>query len=133
VDSAEFVEAPVPRRLSRISGKLETLLTDPALEGVEDHWVHVTLTDDVRPSHPMDRLRSRFPETLMLAFAPESAPPLSLPAAPREGARDSSIALDFVSAMRGEPASASEAALLERACDACADDPEVDVLLSEVG
>src|SRR3954451_6523128 len=70
VESAEFVEAPVPRRLARVRGELETLLTDPSLADVEDHWLQVTLTDPARPAHPMERLRARFPHALVLAFAP---------------------------------------------------------------
>src|SRR3954463_13413333 len=46
---AEFVEAPVPRRLARIRGTLDGLLADPALTGHEDAWVQATLVDDVRP------------------------------------------------------------------------------------
>jgi exonuclease SbcD len=130
VEAAEFVEAPVPRRLARVRGDLETLLTDPALAAVEDHWVQATLTDATRPAHPMERLRARFPEALVLAFAPSpgsvQAPPTSAP----QGRRDHEVALDFVSAMRGAPATPDESALLQTACDACADDPEADVLLS---
>jgi len=35
--------------------------------------------------------------------------------------------------MRGAPATADEAALLQVACDACADDPDADLLLSGTG
>jgi len=34
-------------------------------------WVKVTLTDTVRPSAPMERLREKWPHTLVLDFAPE--------------------------------------------------------------
>jgi len=133
VESAEFVEAPVPRRLARVRGALETLLIDPALTPIEDHWVQVTLTDAVRPAHPMERLRARFPETLVLAFAPTdgsvSAPPATAP----QGRRDHEVALDFVADMRGAPATADESYLLQVACDACADDPDADLLLSGTG
>src|SRR3954449_11864245 len=70
VEAAEFVEAPVPRSLARVRGDLEALLTDPTLAHLEQHWLQVTLTDDVRPAHPMERLRARFPHALVLAFAP---------------------------------------------------------------
>jgi exonuclease SbcD len=43
--TAELVEAPVPRRLARITGDLETLLADPDLDHAEACWVHVTITD----------------------------------------------------------------------------------------
>jgi exonuclease SbcD len=133
VESAEFVPAPVPRRLARLRGDLETLLTDPALAVVEDHWIQATLTDAVRPASPMERLRERFPETLVLAFDPsgESVPPI--PSAAPGSRRDHEVALEFVAEMRGAPATPGESALLQEACDACADDPDVDMLLSGSG
>ena len=133
VDSVEFVAAPVPRRLARVTGDLETLLTDPALAGVEEHWLQVTLTDTARPAHPMERLRARFPHTLVLAFAPAGGAAPALPTAVPQGRRDHEVALDFVSALRGAPASDAESALLLQACDACADDPDADVLVSGAG
>jgi DNA repair protein SbcD/Mre11 len=130
VTAVEFLEAPVPRRLARLSGELETLLTDPGLAWAEEHWVQVTLTDAVRPAQPMDRLRARFPHALVLTFAPEGGV-ASLPVPSAPGRRsDHAIAVDFVEAMRGEPANDHEAALLQAACDACADDPEADVLVT---
>ena len=133
VDAAEFVEAPVPRRLARVSGDLETLLTDAALADLEDRWLQVTLTDTARPAHPMERLRARFPHALVLGFAPAGGSAPSLPTAAPRGRRDHEVALDFVAELRGAPASDAESALLQQACDACADDPEADVLLSGAG
>ncbi len=104
--------------------------TDPRLAGVESHWVQATLTDVVRPAHPMERLRTRFPDTLVLAFAPAGQPVPSPVATTPHGRGDHEVALDFVDAMRGAPATDDESALLLQACDACADDPDVDVLLS---
>ena len=68
--TAEFVEAPVPRPLARLRGTLDELLADPALRRHEESWVQATLTDEVRPPQPMERLRRRFPHTLVLAFEP---------------------------------------------------------------
>ena len=133
VESVEFVGAPVPRRLARVCGDLETLLTDPALSAFEDHWVQATLTDAVRPAHPMERLRARFPETLVLAFVPPAGAALAPPTAAPQGRRDHEVALDFVAEMRGAPATPDESALLQVACDSCADDPDADVLLSGTG
>ncbi len=129
VTATEFLEAPVPRALARISGELASLLADPRLDPVEDHWLQVTLTDAVRPEQPMERLRRRFPHTLVLVFAPAGeAAPASVAGAP-QGRSDHRVALDFVEAMRGVPARDDEAALLMRACDACAEDPDADVLV----
>ncbi|MDR2988160.1 MAG: exonuclease SbcCD subunit D C-terminal domain-containing protein, partial [Nocardiopsaceae bacterium] len=68
---------PVPRPLREVRGKLEDLLagsrtTSPA--GASDlagAWVKVVLTDTVRPFSPMERLRERWPHTLVLDFEPE--------------------------------------------------------------
>ena len=129
--AAEFVDAPVPRRLARIRGDLHSLLTDPHLVGHESAWVQATLTDDSRPLQAMEQLRRRFPHTLVLAFEPAHPRDSSAaPAAPPQGRTDHEIALDFVAELRGTPATGAEAAVLLEACDACCDDPDFDTLLS---
>jgi len=130
VTGTTFVEAPVPRPLSVLAGELETLITDPALASAESHWVQATLTDAVRPDRPMERLRTRFPHALVLTFAPAGRPAPSVVAEPARGRTDHEVALDFVESMRGAPASPDESALLQRACDGCAEDPDADVLVS---
>jgi exonuclease SbcD len=129
VADASFVEAPVPRPLSTLTGELKTLLTDPGLAHAEQHWVQVTVTDAVRPERPMELLRARFPHALVLVFAPDGEPLPSVVAATPRGRSDHEVALDFVEAMRGAPATAGESRLLQEACDSCADDPEADVLV----
>jgi DNA repair protein SbcD/Mre11 len=133
VTDTTFVEAPVPRRLSVLSGELETLLGDRSLAAKEHDWVHATLTDAVRPHRPMERLRARFPHALVLAFAPAGEPMGSVVAQPTHGHTDHQVALDFVESMRGAPATDDEARLLLRACDACAEDPDADVLVAGSG
>jgi DNA repair protein SbcD/Mre11 len=133
VTGTRFVEAPVPRPLSRLTGELETLLADPRLAASESHWVQATLTDLVRPDRPMERLRARFPHALVLAFAPGGDQVPSLGAEPSRGRSDHQVALDFVAAMRGAPAADDESALMLKACDACTEDPETDVLVSVPG
>ncbi|HEX4688866.1 MAG TPA: exonuclease SbcCD subunit D [Nocardioides sp.] len=130
VTGTSFVEAPVPRRLSVIAGDLDFLLTDPTLASAEQSWVQATLTDPVRPERPMERLRARFPHALVLSFAPAGDPVPSVVAEPARGRNDHQVALDFVTAMRGAPATPEESSLLLDACDGCADDPGADVLVS---
>jgi DNA repair protein SbcD/Mre11 len=130
---AEFVEAPVPRRLARIRGTLDGLLAEPALTGHEDAWVQATLVDDVRPLQAMERLRSRFPHTLVLGFEPAGGERDHVPTAVPQGRSDHAVALDFVDAVRGTPATEAEAALLLAAVDACCEDPDFDVLVSGAG
>lgn len=127
---AEFVEAPVPRPLARIRGTLDELLADSRYDVHEQAWVQATLTDDTRPLQAMDRLRSRFPHTLVLAFEPAGGDRLSVPVARTRGRSDHAIALDFVAELRGAPATEAETALLLDACDACCEDPDFDVLVS---
>ncbi|HEX5860451.1 MAG TPA: exonuclease SbcCD subunit D [Nocardioides sp.] len=131
LSSAEFVDAPVPRPLARLRGDLDLLLADPGLARHESAWVQATLTDAVRPLQAMERLRRRFPHTLVLAFEPHGKPHESAaPAARTHGRSDHEVSLDFVADLRGAPATAAESALLLAACDACCDDPDFDVLVS---
>jgi exonuclease SbcD len=84
---------PVPRPLREVRGTLDDLLAradehragqhradehradehraESDLADLAGAWVKVTLTDTVRPSAPMERLREKWPHTLVLDFAPE--------------------------------------------------------------
>ena len=74
---------PVPRPLREVRGTLDGLLARADGHRADQHraesdladlagaWVKVTLTDTVRPSAPMERLREKWPHTLVLDFAPE--------------------------------------------------------------
>jgi exonuclease SbcD len=122
---AEFIEAPVPRRLARLSGSLDALLTDARHAASQHAWVQATLTDPVRPAQAMARLQERFPHTVALLFAPEGGP--AERRTPRlKGRSDHAVAVDFVAEVRGTPATDAESALLRSACDACALDPDAD-------
>ncbi len=116
-----FVEAPVPRRLARISGTLQTLLADPALAGAEGCWVQATVTDERRPGRAMELLQQRFPHTLVLAFEPagvgEPVPAEGPPRVP--GRSDTEVVAGFFSEVAGREMTAAEAELVQRACDAC--------------
>ncbi|WP_104160594.1 exonuclease SbcCD subunit D [Arthrobacter sp. ZGTC212] len=72
--SVEPVLWPAPRRLAVLRGTLEHLLADPGLADAEDAYCQITLTDDERPAKAMERLRTRFPDTLVLSFDPASGP-----------------------------------------------------------
>ncbi len=120
VECSDFVAAPVPRALRTLRGELDELLADPALAADEDSWLQVTLTDPHRPMHAMERLRQRFPHTLLLAFDPQGAARPRGPVLPRvDGRSDLDVALGFVAEVRELEATTEEALLLQLACDSC--------------
>ena len=80
-----------------------------------DHYLQVTLTDAERPREAMARLRTRFPQTLVLVFEPESAADDEPSYAARlRGKSDLDVATDFVAHVRSTPDD-DESALLARA------------------
>jgi exonuclease SbcD len=121
VTDVAFVDAPVPRRLDLLRGRLDDLLSDPAHAGIERSWVQVTLTDPRRPRDAMERLRTRFPYCLVIAFEPEGVSPGQAgPLRDRLVGRDDAAILEaFFTDTRGAAPDADEAALLQQACDAC--------------
>ncbi len=115
----EFVPAPIHRRLSTVRGTLAALLADPTHAGAEADFVSVTLTDAARPDAPMDRLRTRFPHTLVLAWEPAGGAGDARSYTERlRGRSDLDLAVDFVSHVRGTPAEPAEARLLRQAFEA---------------
>jgi exonuclease SbcD len=130
LERADVVPSPTPRRLSRLRGRLDDLLRDPALRAHEDSWLAVVLTDPQRPQLAMERLRVRFPHTLTLAFEPEGqASGAKPPVMPHvSGRSDFDVALGFVQEVRELEATTEEALLLQLACDSCRvnEDPDGD-------
>ena len=126
VRSTEFVEAPVPRPLARLRGTLEELLGDPSLERHEGSWVQASLTDADRPVQAMDRLRRRFPHTMVLTFEGRVPGLGALPARPSAGRSDHDVVAEFVRSVRGTAPSDDEAALLREAVDSCCEDSTAD-------
>lgn len=114
--SAEWVPAPVFRRLAVLAGRLDELLTSREHDGRERDFLAVTLTDTVRPEGAMDKLRDRFPHILTLEFRPAGA--TADPRGYRErvaGRDDLTVAAEFVAHVRGGVPSAGECDLLEQA------------------
>lgn len=70
-----WLDLPVPRRLSEITGDLARLLEDPALADREQDWIQAVLTDPVRQQDAMARLRDRFPFVARLEHRPEGIRP----------------------------------------------------------
>ncbi|MEU4807828.1 exonuclease SbcCD subunit D [Nocardia fluminea] len=107
-------ELPLVRGLSRLTGTIESLLTDTEFAAAEEHYVSATLTDTTRPVDPMRKLRERFPHAVHVEWArPEGNPELHY----RErvhGRRDTEVAASFLTDVRGTP-SKGEMAWVERA------------------
>ena len=68
------------RALGVLKGKLEDLLADEQWAWAEQRYCQITLTDNDRPELAMERLRTRFPHTLVLMFEPDT---------PRDGSAQS--------------------------------------------
>lgn len=112
------VACPVHRALAVLRGTLDELLADPRHADAERAWVQATLTDPVRPSDAMERLRVRFPHTAALAFEPRGigAPEAAGTYAARlAGLGDEELVARFVRDARGEAASEEELELLRGA------------------
>lgn len=116
----EEIEVPQLVRMERIEGKLEDLLADPSLTHLEDAWLEVTLTDEVRPDQPMERLHSRFRGLVH----PRFAAPLLVDGEMLDTVRirqlePIEIVSEFVEHVRGEGRGpdAEELALFRRALD----------------
>ena len=116
----EAVEAPVHRRLAVLRGDLEDLIADPRHDDATDAWCQVTLTDTVRPPGAMERLRRRFPHTLVLQFDPQGAAVPVRRYVERTAAADPvDVCCDFLGHVRGGYAATDEErALLAEAVEA---------------
>jgi exonuclease SbcD len=110
-----------PRALAVLRGKLEDLLDSADLAWAEDAYCQITLTDAARPALAMDRLRARFPDTLVLGFDPEgagAAPNASYSSRLAAADDDLSVCCGFLEHVRGRPASDAESGVLAEALEA---------------
>lgn len=65
-----WVDLPVPRSLSVLTGTIDDLLLDPVHDAVAGNWISAILTDNTRPMDAMRRLQRRFPWCATLEFRP---------------------------------------------------------------
>jgi exonuclease SbcD len=119
--SAEFAEAPVPRRIARLRGRIDELLNSGLYEKYEQCWLQITLTDPERPTGAMERLRRRFPYALVLGFEPEgtSAAEDRTWSERISGRAEQDLARDFITEVTGAPVDDAERALLDEAFQRC--------------
>jgi DNA repair protein SbcD/Mre11 len=117
--TTEPIPAPPAKGLAILRGDLEDLLRDPRHLEAESAYCQITLTDSLRPMGAMERLRRRFPDTLVLAFEPVGAqviPCTSEASLHQRG--DLDLCCDFLSHVRGgNVASERERALLSTAVE----------------
>lgn len=66
----DWVDLPVPRRLSVLEGPIDDLLHDESHRDSEQDWVKVILTDQVRPLDGMRMVQTRFPHCVALEHRP---------------------------------------------------------------
>jgi exonuclease SbcD len=123
--SAEWVPAPVHKRLATLAGRIDDLLTSREHDGHENDFVAVTLTDTARPEGAMDRLRARFPHVLTLEFKPEGVTADRRSYGQKvKGRDDLAVAAEFVRHVRNTDATDPERELLEAAFTAARDGGE---------
>ena len=120
--TTRLLAAPVPRPLREVRGRLADLLARAAgdLADLAGAWVKVVLTDRQRPVAPMERLREKWPHTIVLDFAPEGG----LTGADADLARLAKaadpveICGSFVEYVAGAPPDAAQRAVLRKAVEA---------------
>ena len=115
VADMRWVDAPVLRRLTQLTGTLEQLLVDPAHTGAEGDWVKAVLTDVARPAEAMARLQTRFRYALALEHAPAGAAgrtALGYADRLRSAPDDLAVVLGFVEHVRGTVADDAEREVL---------------------
>ena len=70
LEGVEWVDLPVPRTLTVLTGTLEELLTSDLYSEHEQHWVSAIVTDQARPIDGMRRLQARFAWCATLSHQP---------------------------------------------------------------
>src|SRR6478736_1269775 len=110
-----------PRQLAVLRGTLEELLAAEEFGWAEGAYCQVTLTDPQRPTQAMERLRARFPDTLVLGSDPqgaEASAKTSYSSRLAQAGDDLSICCGFLEHVRGRAADEAESAVLADALEA---------------
>jgi exonuclease SbcD len=109
-----------PRKLAVLRGDISELLESGDHAWAEDAYCQITLTDAQRPQQAMERLRARFPDTLVLGFDPQGG---SAKASPSYSTRlaeapdDLAVCCGFLDHVRGRDADDAERLALTAALD----------------
>lgn len=109
-----------PRKLAVLRGEISELLESAEHAWAEDAYCQITLTDAQRPAQAMERLRVRFPDTLVLGFDPQGgAAKASKSYSSRlaEAQDDLSLCCGFLDHVRGRDADDAERLAIAAALD----------------
>lgn len=109
-------DLPAPRQLATVRGQLAEVLANPTFSKLEDHYLSVVLTDQVRPMDAMRQLQRRFPFAVRMDWQPEGGRPDGPASYPdlATARDDDEVASRFVADCRGsEPADAERALIAE--------------------
>jgi len=120
VTGVEPVQWDAPRKLAVLRGTIDELLESAEHSWAEEAYCQVTLTDPQRPAQAMERLRARFPDTLVLGFDPQGAAPsakVSYSSRLAEAEDDLSVCCGFLEHVRGRDADEAEKAVLAEALE----------------
>ncbi len=118
--SVEFVELGVGRPLRTVTGRLEELLVDPALEAHRHARLRAVLTDPHLPHQAMARLRTRFPHAAELVHEPPAPVHRPVVRSSQDVRRRQplDLAIEFLAEQwDDEPDAASQAVLREAVVD----------------
>jgi len=114
VRAVELVDAPVARRLGDATGTLEELL-GRGFDHLADHWLRVTVTDDVRPGQMWAQVSRRFPHALVVQHVPTRTVLRTGVSAVGPQQDPLEVAAQFLEAAGGRPAGPDEIAVLRDA------------------
>ena len=115
VGEPELVPAPVPRRLTEVTGTLEELLGADGAPYRED-WVRLVVTDPLRPQEMNARLKAEFPHALVMLHRPTGARAReSITLAVTAASDPVVVAADFVAHVSGLAPTPAEADVLRTA------------------
>jgi exonuclease SbcD len=120
VTAVEEINWDAPRKLAVLRGTITELLGSAQHAWAEDAYCQVTLTDAQRPAQAMERLRARYPDTLVLGFDPEGAPAsarISYSSRLAEAEDDLSICCGYLEHVRGREPDQTERSVLADALE----------------
>lgn len=113
LEQVQRVDLPVVRGLSRLTGELPDLLTDPAHAVAQEHYVSAVLTDPVRPLDAMRRLQGRFPHAVHLEWQRPGGSAELRYAEKVRGRSDAEVVGSFLADVRSAPAAWESALVTE--------------------